>query len=151
MLISFRALLATKFLSHTYRKKDRHFPEIVKSWSGHPNTCKSIKNRKTKIRTKPTISSIYKESKNIYFPGCIINFTLQNEFVFVSDIKWTSSMPWESNFHAIPKETSWLYRYKALISSYDENFVNTRRRILPHLPHFENYYFYLLNKFWESL
>ena len=43
---------------------DRHFPEIVKLCSGHPKTCKSIKNRKLKIFMKPTLSSIYiEESK----------------------------------------------------------------------------------------
>ena len=45
---------------------DRHFPEIVKSCSGHPKTCKSIENRKLKICTKPILSSIYiEESKNV--------------------------------------------------------------------------------------
>ena len=62
---------------HTDRQTDRHFPEIVKSCSGHPKTCKSIKNRKSRICTKPILSSIYiEESKNencflenyIFFP-----------------------------------------------------------------------------------
>ena len=64
-----RATLATKFLSHTHghtsRQTDRHFPEVVKSWSGHPKTCKSIKNWMSKIWTKPIFSSIFiEESKN---------------------------------------------------------------------------------------
>ena len=75
--ISSRATLATKFLSHThtdtqsYRhtdtQTDRHFPKIVKSCSGHPKTCKSIKNRKSKICMKPILPSSYiEESKNKY-------------------------------------------------------------------------------------
>ena len=60
LCISSGATLATKFLSHTHR----HLPEIVKSCSGHPKTCKSIENRKTKICTKPILSSTYiEESK----------------------------------------------------------------------------------------
>ena len=45
----------------------RHaFLEIVKSCSGHPKTCKSIRNQKSKIFSKPTLSSIYtEESKNL--------------------------------------------------------------------------------------
>ena len=35
--------------TQTYRQTDRHFPEIVKSCSGHPKTCKSIENRKSKF------------------------------------------------------------------------------------------------------
>ena len=47
---------------HTHT--DRHFPKIVKSCSGHPKTCKSIENRKSKICTKPILSSIcIEESK----------------------------------------------------------------------------------------
>ena len=43
---------------------NRHFQEIVKSCSGHPKTCKSIKNRQSKFCTKPILSSIYiEESK----------------------------------------------------------------------------------------
>ena len=50
---------------HTDRQTDRHFPEIVKSCSGHSKTCKSIENRKSKICTKPILSSTYiEESKN---------------------------------------------------------------------------------------
>ena len=43
---------------HTDRHTHRHFPEIVKSYSGHPKTSKSIKNQKSKILTKPILSSI---------------------------------------------------------------------------------------------
>ena len=55
--------LATKFLSQTHRHADRHFPKIVKSCSGHPETCKSIKNRKSKICTKPILSSTESKKK----------------------------------------------------------------------------------------
>ena len=48
---------ATKFLSQT----PRYFPETVKSLSRHPKTWKSIKYRKSKICTKPILSSIYNE------------------------------------------------------------------------------------------
>ena len=79
LFISSRATLATKFLSHTHRHTDRqidrHFPEIVKSCSGHPKTCKSVKNRKSKICTKPILSSSYiEESKKVYV--CVCDFTL---------------------------------------------------------------------------
>ena len=44
--------------THPHRQTDRHFPKIVKS-------CKSIKNRKSKICTKPVLSSSYiEENKN---------------------------------------------------------------------------------------
>ena len=45
-------------LAFTDTNTDRHFPEVVKSCSGHPKTCKSIKNRKSKIFPKPILSSI---------------------------------------------------------------------------------------------
>ena len=69
LFISSRATLATKFLSHTHRhtdtqtqrQTDRHFPKIVKSFSGYPETCKSIENWKSKICMKPILSSIYTE------------------------------------------------------------------------------------------
>ena len=49
---------------HTDTQTDRHFPEIVKSCSGHPKTRQSIENRKSKICTKPILSSTYiEESK----------------------------------------------------------------------------------------
>ena len=57
--ISSRATHATKFLSHTDRHTDRQTSSTVKSCSDHPKMCKSIKNRKSKIFTKPTLSSIY--------------------------------------------------------------------------------------------
>ena len=58
---SSRATLATKFLSST--QIDRYFPEIIKV---HLKTCKSIKNRKSKLFTKPILSFIYIEkSKNL--------------------------------------------------------------------------------------
>ena len=50
------------FVTHT----DRHFPEVVKLCSVHPKTCEFVKNLKSKIFTKPILSSIYKEeSKKI--------------------------------------------------------------------------------------
>ena len=47
----------TQNFCHTHT--DRHFPKIVKSCSGHPKPCKFIKNRKSKICTKPILSSTY--------------------------------------------------------------------------------------------
>ena len=50
--------------THTHTQTDRHFPEIVKSCSGHPKTCKFIENWKSNIFTKSIHSSIYiEESK----------------------------------------------------------------------------------------
>ena len=46
-----------------HRHTDRHFPEIVKLLSGHPKTCKSIKNQKSEIFTKPILSFIYIEKR----------------------------------------------------------------------------------------
>ena len=48
-------------LCHT--QTDRQFPEIVKSCSGLPKLCKSIQNWKSKICTKPILSSIYIEER----------------------------------------------------------------------------------------
>ena len=56
----------TQTQRHTDTQTDRHFPEIVKSCSGHPKTCKSIKNWKPKICTKPIFSSTYIEESNNY-------------------------------------------------------------------------------------
>ena len=50
--------------TQTHRQTDRHFPEIVKSCLGHSKPCKSIKNRKSKIHTKPILSSVYIEESN---------------------------------------------------------------------------------------
>ena len=51
--------------AHTDIQTDRHFLKIFRSCSGHPKTWKSIKNRKSKICTKPILSSTYiEESKN---------------------------------------------------------------------------------------
>ena len=61
LLVSSRANLATKFLSHTHTHTDRHFPEIVNSCSGHAKTCKFIKNWKSKIFMKLILCSIYIE------------------------------------------------------------------------------------------
>ena len=46
---------------HTDTQTYRHFPEIVKSCSGHPKSYKSIKNWKSKICTRPILSSTYIE------------------------------------------------------------------------------------------
>ena len=67
LFISSRATFVTKFLLHTYRhtETERHFPDIVKSCSGHPKTCQSIKNQKLKIFTILVLFSIFTEkSKN---------------------------------------------------------------------------------------
>ena len=54
---------------HTDAQTDKHFPEIVKSCPGHHKTCKSIKIQKSKMLTKPILSSIYaEESKKNKFP-----------------------------------------------------------------------------------
>ena len=55
--------------SHRHTDRQTRFPEIVESCSGHPKTCKSIKNRKSKIFIKPILSSIYmrKVKHIIYF------------------------------------------------------------------------------------
>ena len=53
--MKFRALVLELHLSqnfchaHADRHTDTHFAEIVKSYLGYPKTCKSIKNRKSKI------------------------------------------------------------------------------------------------------
>ena len=65
--MKFRALILELHLPQNFchRHTDRHFPKIVKSCSGHPKTCKSIENRKSKICTKPIFCSTYiEESKN---------------------------------------------------------------------------------------
>ena len=66
MCITSGATLATKCLSLSHAQRDNHFLEIVKSCSGHPKTCKSIKNRKSKIFTKPMPFAIYR--KNVQNP-----------------------------------------------------------------------------------
>ena len=71
-------LLHKIFVTHI--QTDTHFPEIVKSCSGHPKTFKSIKNRKSKIFTKPMLSSIYvEESKKLGCPNMV--------FILLCDIK----------------------------------------------------------------
>ena len=47
-----------------HRQTYRHFPKILKWYSGHPKTCKSIKNRKSKISKNPIFLSIYREESN---------------------------------------------------------------------------------------
>ena len=63
---------------HTDRHTDIHFPEIVKSCSGHPKTCKSIKNWKLKNFTKPILSSIYidKNKNGVLFNSKIYFFSI---------------------------------------------------------------------------
>ena len=53
----------TIFVTHAHT--DRHFPELVKSCSGHPKTCPSIQNRESKICTKPISSICIEESNEI--------------------------------------------------------------------------------------
>ena len=49
---------------HTNRQTYNHFPEIVRSWTGHPKMYKFMKKWKSKILTKPILSSVYiEESK----------------------------------------------------------------------------------------
>ena len=70
--MKFRALVLELHLpqnfchTHTDTQKDRYCPEIVKSCSGHPKTCKSIENRKSKICTKP-IKTCNLNLKIVYF------------------------------------------------------------------------------------
>ena len=82
LFISSRATLATNFLSHTHRQTDRqagrHFRKIVKSCSGHPKTCKSIENWKSKICPKPILSSTYIEEEKMQFDIYINEFYRQN-------------------------------------------------------------------------
>ena len=58
--MKFFALILELYLPHKFcfTHTDRHFPEILKSYSGHPKTRKSIKNRKSKLFTKPMLFSI---------------------------------------------------------------------------------------------
>ena len=59
------ALVLELHLPQNFCHTHRHFPEIVESCSRHPKMCKSIKNQKSKIFTKPIFSSVYvEESKN---------------------------------------------------------------------------------------
>ena len=64
---SYHKIFVTDTQTHRqiHRQTDRHFPNIVKSCSWHPETCNSIENWKSKICTKPILSSTYiEESKN---------------------------------------------------------------------------------------
>ena len=65
---------------------DRHFPEIVRSSSGHPKTCKSIKNRKSKICTKPILSSSYTEESNKEETTIIVNTIHNLQYQMLHDI-----------------------------------------------------------------
>ena len=49
---------------HTHRQTNRHFPDIV-NYSGHPKTCKSIKNRMSKI-SKRQIFFLVKGKRNFF-------------------------------------------------------------------------------------
>ena len=51
---------------------DRHFIKIVKSYSEHPKTCKSVKNQKSKIFTIQILSS-YTEYRRNSFSGRMKN------------------------------------------------------------------------------
>ena len=75
--MKFRALVLELHLPQNFchRHTDRHFSKIVKSYSGQPKTCKSIKNRKFNICTKPIFSSTYvEESKKFYHVYITGNF-----------------------------------------------------------------------------
>ena len=88
MSITSGATLAKKFLSRkhrqTYRQVNRQTDRLIFSRNspiGHPKTCKSMKSRKSKIFTKPILSSIYiKERKKIKN----INLLLIKPFFFTS-------------------------------------------------------------------
>ena len=133
------------FVTHT--QTDRHFPEIVKSCSGHPKTCKSIENRKSKICTKPIFSSTYiEESKNEICKTysnekfdrahccCLKLFTLRSWLKKINDKK-------ESIFDFSQEKLGWrdvCYVRRILIghklpqncSKIKKNFWNTNQKIV---------------------
>ena len=61
--ISFCASADTKFMSHTDRLIDRQFLKIVRLCSKHPKTCKSVKNRESKIFTIPILFFFVKRGR----------------------------------------------------------------------------------------
>ena len=73
-------------LTHTDTQTDRHFPKDISNLcSGHPKTCKSIKNRKSKICTKPILSSTYiEESKNKCFTIFAILHTSVLKYLYIT-------------------------------------------------------------------
>ena len=80
--MKFRALVLELHLpqnfchTHTDTQTGRHFSEIVKSCSEHPKTCKSIENWKSKICTKPILSSTYiEESKKKYITDFLFSYS----------------------------------------------------------------------------
>ena len=84
--MKFRALVLELYFpqnlwhTHTDTQTDRYFPEIFKSCSGNAKTCKSIKNWKSKIFTKPTLSSsdIEKSKKYIKDFNLVLNVNITN-------------------------------------------------------------------------
>ena len=62
--MKFCSLVLKLHLPQNFCHTDRHFPKIIKSYSGHPKMCKSIKSQKSKICMKPILSFTYiEESK----------------------------------------------------------------------------------------
>ena len=59
---------------HTDAQKDRHFPKIIIQCLRHPKTCKSMKNRKSKICTKPILSSTYIEESKKRGQNLFLNY-----------------------------------------------------------------------------
>ena len=59
---------------HRDTQTDRHFSKIFKSCSGHPKTCKPIKNWKSKICTKPLLLAIKPENNCKNCSKCWDNF-----------------------------------------------------------------------------
>ena len=73
------AQMGQKNLCQTETHRQADSSKVVKSSSKHPKTCKSIKNQKLNIFTKPILPSIYtEESKN--GSGKQVNSSKQNSF-----------------------------------------------------------------------
>ena len=132
-MISSQAILATKFLSHTHR----HFPELDNSCSGHPKTCKSIKNRISKICTKGILSSTYiEESKNIntvnfieYRVSQIISNTTHALWMWTERPAFLVKLPcttWKMTF-------KWGFAFFACFWLKIMNFYNTPFKKFPHI------------------
>ena len=109
--------------TQTHRHTDRHFPEIVKSCSGHPKTCKSIKNRKSKIFTKPILSSTYIEESwkiiFIFFYVLLIYFSFSIQIYKILHFKTSS----QTGLHT--RERS--YNVLRIFSSCEINLIFTSK------------------------
>ena len=99
--MKFRALVLELHLPQNFCHihTGRHFPEIVKSSSGHPETCKFIKNRKSKICTKTILSSIYiEESKNEWIKVMIFYWRKQVLLKIYIEISFVILFNYKKNF-----------------------------------------------------